>query len=632
MLKQSEKRVPWLILFGLAIVGWVLCRPHLVMGESAPPNLILIMADDLGARELPSYGNQKHVMPTLDRLADEGVQFAMAFSTPICRASRMEILTGQYGFRNRVFNNSNRRGGGLDGDAERIRNHLTLAQILRDAGYATAMAGKWGLSGRVPTLVVENGFDEYMIYAVQSKLPPGVEHTGAFQSDGETSPYWHPAVIKNGEYVTTEREDYGPDLFNDFLIDFVTRHRDQPFFLYYPMVLPHAPFWPTPLSISAEKERFASTNENFSPMVEYIDVLVSRLVQVLRWLGLRDNTVIIFTADNGSPFRSASTGTLGGKGRPTQLGARVPMIVNAPSIVKPLGVSRDLVDLTDILPTLVDFAAFDLPSSTVFDGHSFAPLLQGEPYTPREWIFSYLGDRRLLRTQRWLLENNSPHQFGQLFDCGHVLNREDCMAINDFTEPEVMAVKSEFQTILANLPAPLLPIRINFQPEKSPFPSANFEGDIDYGQAFMDHSQQRIGNQMRSGISYGWPTNHTAWSRDRDLNRDQRLDTFVTFLSRNQWEIALANGDYRVAVVLGDAALSNTPTLNVEGVNYWHAVPLAPNQFLHKEMTVSVTDGRLTLDTGDAPNFATRINYVEIIPINDRKIPQESNAFEHINR
>ncbi len=414
--------------------------------------------------------------------------------------------------------------------------------------------------------------------------------------------------------MPTRPNDYGPDLFVDFLIDFARRHRDQPFFLYYPMILPHSPYWHTPLSIVSLDQRFVDDRTNYSHMVEYIDVLVSRLVRALDRLGLRENTIIIFTSDNGTPFRNSTLETLGGKGEPTAFGAQVPLIVNAPGMLPPLGVLRELVDFTDIMPTLIDFAGLELPTSTVFDGRSFAPLLRGEAYIPREWIFSYLGDRRILRDQRWLLEHNSPHQFGELFDCGHFNIRTACTQVSDFTEPEASAAKARFEAMLIDFPAPVLPIRINFQPGASPLPSPDYEEDLDHGELFADHSRKLIGNQLRSGVSYGWTEDQTNWTRDRDLNENQILDTLVAFLGQSQWEITLADDDYYVMVVLGDPKFGSTHTLNVEGINYWDGARARANEFLRKEMLVSVTDGRLTLDAGDAPDFATRINYIEITP------------------
>jgi arylsulfatase A-like enzyme len=133
------------------------------------------------------------------------------------------------------------------------------------------------------------------------------------------------------------------------------------------------------------------------------------------------------------------------------------MIANGPRIVRPLGLSKELVDHSDVLPTLADFAGAKVPDDRPIDGRSFAPLLRGEAYAPREWIFSYIADRRILRTKRWLLEDNSPHHWGRLYDCGGSRNGEGYQDVTDSTDAEVLAVKKTFQDILADKPAPLLP-------------------------------------------------------------------------------------------------------------------------------------------------------------------------------
>ena len=140
--------------------------------------------------------------------------------------------------------------------------------------------------------------------------------------------------------------------------------------------------------------------------VQYIDHLVGRIVQHQEKEGLREQTVILFTGDNGTAGY--------GKGRvEVERGRRVPLIVNGPGLIKPIGASDELVDFSDVLPTVAGLAGISLPKDYVIDGHSFAPLLAGQPYTGREWIFSYLGNKRMLRDKRWLLDGK-----GQLFDCG----------------------------------------------------------------------------------------------------------------------------------------------------------------------------------------------------------------------
>jgi arylsulfatase A-like enzyme len=175
---------------------------------------------------------------------------------------------------------------------------------------------------------------------------------------------------------------------------------------------------------------------------------VGRIVDALEEMGLRENTILFFTGDNGTGGQ--------GKAQPTELGARVPLIVNCPGRVKPLRLSNELVDLSDIMPTLADLAGAELPKDRPIDGRSFAFLLRGEPGEVRDWIFAYLGDRRILRTKRWLLEDNSPHHDGRLYDCGASRDGSGYQEVTDSTDPDVLAIKKEFEAILATKPAPLL--------------------------------------------------------------------------------------------------------------------------------------------------------------------------------
>jgi len=440
---------PWLAAVFLAAAA--VQAGEATQGAKRPLNLIVIMADDMSACELGCYGHPEHRTPNLDRLARTGVQFATCYSTPLCHPTRFEIMTGQYGHHNGVYQFPGRPGGPKAGSPEdNIANHLTFAQVLKKAGYATALSGKWQLTGEVPTLVVETGFDEYLMWAYKHNLPPGVEHTGGWEGakGGKTSRYWHPSLVKNGKYVPTEPDDYGPDMFTDFVLDFAKRHRDGPFFIYYPMALTHAPYYPTPDMNAAEADKFKHSKDNWQAQVKYADKLIGRIVAGLDEMGLRDNTVIFFTGDNGTGGH--------GKGQTIELGARVPMIVNCPGVVKNIGVREELVDLSDILPTIAELAGTEFPAGTVIDGHSYAPLLRGEPFEPREWIYSYLGDRRIVRTKRWLLEDNSPDDFGRLYDCGTSRDGSGYKDVTDSKDPDVLAARKLMQEILADKPVPVV--------------------------------------------------------------------------------------------------------------------------------------------------------------------------------
>ena len=313
----------------------------------------------------------------------------------------------------------------------------------------TALSGKWQLSGTLPNLVLECGFDEYCMWAYKHNLPAGVQHTGGWEGPvgGKTSRYWNPSILRNGEYVPTTIEQYGPDLFADFVIDFARRHKEGPFFIYYPMVLTHGPFYSTPMTDPNAKEKFRNSKaEKFPENVEYMDHLVGRIVTAIEEFGIWEDTILLFTADNGTGGE--------GKGTPTELGARVPMIVYGPGRVQPTGTSEALVDTSDVFPTLVELAGASLPVGHPLDGKSMVPILHGQQTDTRDWIFSYLGNRRVLRTKRWLLENNSPNDFGRLYDCGTSRDGSGYRDVTRSTDPEVEAVRRQFQQVLATKPVP----------------------------------------------------------------------------------------------------------------------------------------------------------------------------------
>lgn len=414
------------------------------------PNIVLVMADDLGAAELGCYGSTKHATPNLDRLAAGGVRFETAFAACVCRPTRIMLFTGQYGCHNGVYNFDEKRGGPTP-EVSDITGHLTFAQLLKGAGYTTALCGKWQLSGTPPTMLHEAGFDEYLIWAQEGRYLTPEQHAAAQKAGIKArTRYWRPRLSRNGEWIPTDADTYGPDVFTDFAIDFMGRHRDEPFLLYFPMALTHDPFRPTPASSRSPEDRGENSfQEHFRANVEYVDVLIGRLDRALAELDLRDHTLLLFTGDNGTWGR--------GKAQPTELGARVPMIASGPGIVRRRGATGELTDLSDVLPTLCDFAGVPVPDDRPIDGVSLGPFLRGESEHTRPWIFSFIADRRILRTQRWLLEDDSPLHAGRLYDCGGSRDGTGYRDVTDSDDPEVAAARARFAALLEELPAPVLP-------------------------------------------------------------------------------------------------------------------------------------------------------------------------------
>jgi arylsulfatase A len=435
ILRRSQRTLMKAVGFGMAAFA-VPFRGGVTINPSKRPNLIFIMADDLSARELSCYGHGTHHTPVLDHLAKTGVQFKTCWATPLCLPSRAELMTGRYGFRTGWYHNV------LQGDVL-VRSHRLFSTLLKEAGYATAICGKWQLKG----LASHHGFDEHCLWEGYGSFDGPVE-VGTRQA-GRAARYWHPAIVKDGEPVPTTDTDYGPDICADFLLDFVRRNKHRPFLVYHPMVLPHrswdfeaerSGYLPVPEVDRQGRQTGTKVPGSLKSNVEYIDILMRRLVGGLEEAGLRQNTIIFFTSDNGtSHYGKGST--------EKEQGLRVPMIVNCPRLVRPSGAVETLIDFSDVLPTLCELAGIKLPAAYVIDGHSFAPVLRGETYKEREWIFSFLLDRRFLRDQRWLLDGD-----GRFYDCGNRRDEQGYKDVTDSADPEVVAAHQRFQTILHNLP------------------------------------------------------------------------------------------------------------------------------------------------------------------------------------
>ncbi len=430
----------------LAAGGITQGAPAGLRPKASKPNVILILADDLGAAELGCYGNRVHKTPNLDRMASEGLRLDTFYSTPLCTPTRVCTMTGQYGFHSGylgMFNEAFKPP--RDSPQRDIATHFTIGDLMKSAGYATALSGKWQLPGKIPTLIHDCGFDEYRMWAYKENLPEGVEHTGRWEGNkgGKTARYFHPSIVENGKYLPTRPDDYGPDLFMDFVLDFARRHKEGPFFVYHTSVLTHGPHEETPDPGQPGKR----WPEGFKSNLEYLDHIMGRLRRGLDEMKLTENTVIIFVGDNGTAGR--------GKATVTELGVRVPFIVWGPGLVRPAGdAAAALGDLTDIMPTLAGLAGVDLPKDQVFDGKSMVPLVRGETARHREWIYSFLDDGRILRNDRWLLEIPGRGKPERFYDCGKSRDGSGYKLVTENPDAEAKAAREAFAKILAGMPEP----------------------------------------------------------------------------------------------------------------------------------------------------------------------------------
>ena len=331
------------------------------------PSIVLIMADDTGYEVYSAYGTTQYSTPRLDAIAAAGTRFTNMFALPACPPTRVALMTGKSNFRNYV-------------NWGTLRNsEYTFGDLFTANGYATAIGGKWQLNLSYPLgsgTPGGAGFDTHCLWHTQL-------------AHGSKSPYWDPVIGCDGELIETDDDDYGPDLLTDFHLQFIEDNRYRPFFAYYPMVLAHSPFVLPPDATCDDSDDRQCV---FEKMVERADHNVGRIYDKLQSLGLLDNTILMFTADNGTTgFVSTELDGVtvrGGKATTLDTGTRVPLIAWVPG-QSGGRVFDDLIHIADIFPTLADAAGLTIPNRGSLDGVSFWERLQGNEGDPRESLFMF---------------------------------------------------------------------------------------------------------------------------------------------------------------------------------------------------------------------------------------------------
>ena len=419
------------------------CRPLLALilslsawigqVDARKPNLIFILADDLGYETVGCLGGESYQTPNLDRLASQGLRLDRAYAMPLCTNSRIQLMTGKYNFRNwKAF-------GILDPDEP------TFGQILQQAGYKTCIAGKWQLTSYDPpdypganlrrntgTHPDDAGFDSYSLW-----------HVGHTEEKG--SRYADPFIIENGQRKLDSKGKYGPDLWTDFINEFITENRSHPFFVYYSMALPHNPMVPTP--DSPEWTDPANRHRDETPfaadMIEYTDKMVGKVVDHIDSLGLDRETMVIFYSDNGTNYRVTSRyrGQMvrGGKGKGTELGIRVPAMVRWTGKIKAGGVSSELFDTVDVLPTLADAAGVKETLPTDLDGLSFLDHFMGKQVGPRDAVLIHQDPRPGWDKDRFDLIRLALNQQFKLYEDGRLYD----LANDPFEENTLMIAEDD---------------------------------------------------------------------------------------------------------------------------------------------------------------------------------------------
>jgi arylsulfatase A len=366
------------------------------------PNILLILADDLGVECLSSYGGTGHETPNIDRLAKEGMRFTHCFSNPYCSPSRAQILTGRYPFQNglrTVLHSKHQENIFLD------PAQPSFVRQLKQHGYASQIVGKWHVSlEHKHNTISAFGFDHYQTW-------------GIFDEQGrKTTRYWKPTLLRDGRILSDEiKQRYGPDVDLEVYLDFIktSAKSTTPFLAYYSTSLPHYPWEPTPdsqeTSYRAPKPEHKGDARYFPDMVRYLDKQIGMMLQTLEELGIAENTIILFSADNGTDQslsnRWGAGHTIpGGKGTMTDRGTHIPLIVRWPTHIRANATCNDLIDLSDFFPTLCDLTGAQLPKQSIH-GRSFAPQLLGKPSSPRKWIHIQNANDRQVRNRDFMLNN-----------------------------------------------------------------------------------------------------------------------------------------------------------------------------------------------------------------------------------
>ena len=353
---------------------------------SVKPNIIFILADDLGIGSVSCYGADNFKTPNVDTLAKSGLRFEHCYAAPLCGPSRALLMTGRYAFRTGMTSNDS-------GPLLKPANETMMPKLLKPAGYVTGMCGKWS---QLPLQPGDWGFDEYLRFNGSGKYWNTQAGNKNYTLNGKTVP------LHDGEYL--------PDTMQKFVLGFINRHKDQPFYLYYAMSHVHAEILPTPDTAPGIKAPFKLYQDN----VTYMDKLVGKLLAELDRLKLRDKTLIVFAGDNGTatPWYKRCTvhgkDLSGHKATMLECGALVPCIASWPGKVSADKVTQGLINICDFYPTFAEIAGAKLPEKVAIDGRDFAAQLRGQsPTWPRDWIFVELGKHWFDRDTGWKLNESS---------------------------------------------------------------------------------------------------------------------------------------------------------------------------------------------------------------------------------
>ncbi len=402
------------------------------------PNIIVILADDIGFDAIACNGNQSFKTPNIDNMAKAGMRFNQCHASPLCSPSRFMFVTGKYNFRNFTE-------WGVMNPKEK-----TFANILKDGGYTTYVAGKWQLDGGDQS-IRNFGFDDYIVW-------DPLEH------DTHGSIYKNPRTYQNAKFATKEEANnkFGDDIFTSHILSFIQKNKNKPFFVYYPLGLCHPPFTPTPDDpefatwVSSDRH---SDSSFFPSMMQYMDKKVGQIIDSVKAWQLYDNTIIMFIGDNGTPkgiyYKASEKNLQGAKGITSEAGTKVPFFLTWPNKIKPAQVNNSLIDFTDFVPTLADIAGLKIaPAFGAFDGQSFYGQLTGQDTTKRDWIFCHFNanNNGKDKTTRWIQDTTYKlyDVTGTFFNITTDPEEKNPLSPTTITPAEKL-IKNKFQTVMNGL-------------------------------------------------------------------------------------------------------------------------------------------------------------------------------------
>ena len=383
----SQATVPFLVSLGKSIAAT----------KKPKPNFIVIFVDDLGYGDLGCFGSKKNRTPHIDQMATEGVKFTDFYvACSVCTPSRAALLTGCYPQRVNMYKDEEERCVLFPSSPKGLHpDEITIAEILREQGYKTACIGKWHLGDQPEFLPTRQGFDYYFGIPYSNDM-------GGYVIDEKTMPESVPLpLMRNKEVIEAPaKQEALTKRYTEKAIKFIRKNQDSPFFVYLPHSMVH---WPRHAS---EGFKGKSKNGIYGDALEEVDWSTGEIIKTLKLLGIDDNTLVIFTSDNGADGGGSNVPLRNEKGTTYEGGMRVPCVMRFPEKIPAGRICREVCSTIDFLPTLIRLSGGAVPKDRIIDGKDIWPLMSGAPgaSSPHEAFYYYQIDQlQCVRSGRWKL-------------------------------------------------------------------------------------------------------------------------------------------------------------------------------------------------------------------------------------